>query len=176
MKLKINENELIKLKNEKSELDKKLKSSQKSNEELKKINIGLNQNIKYKDDEIKKLNNSKKDKDNVIKEKNIIINDLSKEVNDLKEQLKSYPLKLSKGEKLISIIFTSLDESIHYSIISKNTEIFHELEKKLYNHYPKYSDSNNYCMKNGNRINKSKSLDENEIKNGDIIILSQNYI
>jgi len=83
---------------------------------------------------------------------------------------------LSKGEKLLSIIFTSLDESIHYSIISKNTEIFHELEKKLYNHYPKYSDSNNNFVKNGNRINKSKSLDENEIKNGDIIILSQNDI
>ena len=31
-------------------------------------------------------------------------------------------------------------------------------------------------MVNGNRVDKTKSLDENKIRNNDVIILTQNYI
>ena len=65
---------------------------------------------------------------------------------------------------------------MHYSVICKNTEKFIELEKKLYTDYPEYSGSNNYFMINGKIVNKEKSLDENKIRNNDIIILAQNNI
>ena len=85
-------------------------------------------------------------------------------------------MELSKGEKLISVIFTSSDQNMYYSIICKNTQKFIELEKKLYNNYPEYSESDNFFMINENRVNKDKSLDENNIRNNDIIILRQNNI
>ena len=61
-------------------------------------------------------------------------------------------------------------------ILCKNTQKFTELEEKLYNDYPQYSKSNNYFMINGNIVNKNKSLDENKIRNSDVIILTQNNI
>ena len=63
-----------------------------------------------------------------------------------------------------------------YSIICKNTQKFIELEKKLYKDYPEYSKSDNYFMINGNRVDKTKSLDGNKIRNNDVIILTQNNI
>ena len=61
-------------------------------------------------------------------------------------------------------------------ILCKNTQKFIELEQKLCNDYPEYSESNNYFMINGNRVDKNKSLDENKIRNSDVIILTQNNI
>jgi len=55
-------------------------------------------------------------------------------------------------------------------MICKNTEKFIRLEEKLYNDYPKYSESENYFMVNGNRVSRFKTLDENKIKNSDNII------
>jgi len=85
-------------------------------------------------------------------------------------------LELSKGEKLISVIFTSSDQNMYYSVICKNTQKFNELEQKLYKNYPEYSESNNYFVINGNIVNKDKSLEENNIRNNEIIILTQNNI
>jgi len=127
--------------------------------------------------EIKKFydsQNIKEGKDN--SNNNIIIKKQEKEINKLKTKLSRYPIELSKGEKLISIIFTSSDENMYYSIICKNTQKFSELEKKLYKDYPEYSGNQYYFMINGNIVNKVKSLDENKIKNNDIVILTQNNI
>jgi len=121
------------------------------------ININENKNI------------SNLDKDKTIKE-------LYKDIDELNKKLSLYPFELSKGEKLISLIFSSLDENILCSVICKNTEKFSELEEKLYNDYPEYSNFDNYFLINGNRVNKKKTLDENKIKNGDIIILIINNI
>ena len=127
--------------------------------------------------EIKKFNDSiniNEDKNISNLDKDITIKQLYKDMDELKKQLSLYPLELSKGEKLMAVIFSSLNENILYSIICKNTEKFSKLEQKLYNKYPEYSKSNNYFLVNGNRINKYKTLNENKIKNSEIIILTQN--
>jgi hypothetical protein len=111
----------------------------------------------------------KEDKDN--SNKDIIIKKQENKINKLKAKLSRYPFELLKGEKLISVILTSSDQKIHCSIICKNTEKFIKLEEKLYNNYPEYSDSDNYFMVNGNIISKFKTLDENNIKDSDNIIL-----
>ena len=145
----------------------------------------INENNKNKLNEINELINKEiknfYDFQNIIKgkdnsNKDNIIKDLNNEIDRLKEKLSRYPLELSKGEKLISVIFTSSDQNMFYSIICKNTQKFNELEKKLYNDYPEYTEYDNYFMINGNRANKTKSLDENKIRNSDIIILTQNNI
>ena len=78
--------------------------------ELMEINELLNNEIKkFCDSE-----NINKDKDN--SNKDIIIKKLNNEIDKLKEKLSRYPFELSKGEKLISVIFTSSDENMHYSM------------------------------------------------------------
>ena len=158
-----------------------------NNKIIKAQNFGININENNKNEIIEineLLNNEFKnfyDSQNIIKDKDnsnkdIIIKELSKEIDKLKEKLSRYPFELSKGEKLISVIFTSSDQNMFYSIICKNTQKFNELEEKLYNDYPEYSKSNNYFIINGNRVNKTKSIDENKIRSSDIIILTQNNI
>ena len=138
--------------------------------ELIKINKLLNNEINnFYDSQNINDNKDNSNKDNIIKE-------LNNEIDKLKEKLSRYPLELSNGEKLLSVIFTSSDQNMFYSIICKNTQKFIELEKKLYNDYPEYSKSNNYFMINGNRVDKTKSLDGNKIRNNDVIILTQNNI
>ena len=101
-----------------------------------------------------------------------MLKELSEKKNELKE-LKSYSyLKLEPGEKLMSVIFISTDQKIHHSFVCKNTDKFAKIEQLLYNEYPEYSDQENYFLVNANKINRFKSLDENNIKNSDIITLN----
>ena len=112
----------------------------------------------------------KEDNNNSIEDNDDL--QLNKKIDELKEKLSRYPFELSKGEKLLSVIFTSFDNKILHSIICKNTEKFIQLEKELYNYYPEYSKSDNYFLVNGYKVDKYKTLDENKIKNSDNIILS----
>ena len=133
--------------------------------------------IELLNNEIKKFNDSLNIKRSKINSnKDFIIKKQEDEINKLKKKFSKYPYELSKGEKLISVIFTSSDQNMYYSVICKNTEKFIKLEQKLYTDYPEYSKSDNFFMINGNRVNKDKSLDENKIRNSDIIILTQNNI
>jgi len=173
------------MKNELNEFIEKYKIFNNKIIEAKKFGISINENDKNKLSEINELlkNEIKNfyDSQNINEgnnnsNKDIIIKELNNEIDKLKEKLSRYPLELSKEEKLISVIFTSSDQNMFYSIICKNTQKFNELEKKLYKDYPEYSESNNYFMINGNKVNKDKSLDENKIRNNDIVILTQNNI
>jgi len=88
--------------------------------------------------------------------------------------LKSYFLR--NGEQLLSIKIISMDQKINLSIIIKNTEYFSEIEKILYKKYPEYTETENYFLMNGTRINRFRTLKENNIKNNDILTLVKNYI
>ena len=145
----------------------------KKNQELINLNEILKSNLN--NEKLKNIDlQNKIDKQiNIIPDNDSKIIDLYAKIDDLKEKLSRYPFELKKDEKMISVIFTSDDQKIHFSVICKNTEKFNRLEEKLYNDYPEYSETNNYFVVNGNRIQKFKTLDENNIRNSDIIILNQ---
>jgi len=98
---------------------------------------------------------------------------LYKKIDNLNETLKRYPVILEKDEILISIIFESSDQTMHYSMICKNTDTISDLEKKLYKEYPDFIDSDNVFLSKGNLINRNKSFESYNIKNGDIIVVSK---
>ena len=131
-----------------------------------------------------------------IKEKDIIINvekikneNLNKKIKELQNISNNNPqnngiveleneIKLfrkynnfSEGEKLISIKFISGEQDIDYSIITKNTERFSKIEIMLYEKYPKYIETENFFVVGDNKINKHKTLEQNNINNNDIITL-----
>ena len=112
------------------------------------------------------ISNSKESLVNAILEKD-------REVNELKKKLLRYPFELNEGEKMLTVNFISSEQKINnYSIICKNTDIFNYLEKKLYEEYKEFYDTENYFTVNGKKIHKLKSLDENQIKNNDVIVLN----
>ena len=93
-------------------------------------------------------------------------------IDELKTKLDRFPFALSQGEKLMSIIFTNTSQKFYYSIICKNTDIFFNIEIKLYNEFPEYFESQNYFTVNGMKIKRNKTLDDNKIKNSNIITIN----
>ena len=73
----------------------------------------------------------------------------------------------------MSLIFTSADQVIHHSVICKNNELFSNVENRLYDDgFPEYKESENFFTFNGLKINKNKTVEENNIKKSDVIILN----
>ena len=104
------------------------------------------------------------------------LNELYEKIADLQEKLNRFPFILEKNEKLISIIFSSVSQNIHYSIVCKNTDDINKLERELYREYPQFSETDNYFMCKGKVINKFHTFESNHIKNGDVILVNQRDI
>ena len=54
-------------------------------------------------------------------------------------KLSRYSIELNEDEKLINVIFTSINEDIYFPVICKNTDKFNIIENKFYENYPEYS-------------------------------------
>ena len=70
------------------------------------------------------------------------------------------------------VIFQSIDSKMHYTIICKNTDRFNMIKNILYDKYPENIENENYFTINRIKINKNKTLEQNNIKYSDIIILN----
>ena len=157
---------------EKNKID--ILTNQLNNEKNKNISLlKENFNLKKKIEELKlsmkQTNNQESQK---FFNKDEII-ELYKKIDYLNEKLKRYPTVLEQNEKLISIIFASSDQTMHYSMICKNTDTISDLEKRLYKEYPAFTKSENYFLCKGSLINKFKTFESYKIKNGDILIVNK---
>ena len=73
----------------------------------------------------------------------------------------------------MSIIITSNEEDINYPFICKNTDKFYKIETEFYEAYSEYNETENIFSVKGKKIIKSKSLQENNILNHEIITISR---
>ena len=92
--------------------------------------------------------------------------DLDKEIELFREYNKFTP-----EEKLISITFVSVFQDINFTIVEKNTTLFSDIEKIVYNKYQQYKSFENYFLANGQKINRNLTLKENNIQDNIIITL-----
>ena len=97
-------------------------------------------------------------------------------IQKLEEKIKCLEERLlfdsSENGELISITINSGDQKIiNYSLICKNTDTINYIEKMLYKKFPDFPKTENYFLCNGVIIDKSHSLKENEIKDGDILLV-----
>ena len=74
-------------------------------------------------------------------------------------------------EEYIIVHFISTDQLINNAIKCKKFSPFHRIENKLYNQFPEIKNKNCFFLGNGNRIAIKKNLDENNIRNGDKIVI-----
>ena len=117
-----------------------------------------------KDNKDKNINNNKDIKDNDNKD--------IKDNTNSKEVLQEYKNCNNNNDTEISLYFESMDQKIKHTITCQSNESFHILEGKLYEKYPQYKESENYFIVNGGKVNRFKTLNENNIKNGDKIVLN----
>ena len=116
-----------------------------------------NPNIKKLEEEIKNLKNQLYLKEN--------------EINEMKLKIKNNNNKFINFNDVMVINFESTDSSIHEGIQCLGTDTFAEVEERLYQKYDEFRNTNNMFTFNGRTILRFKSLKENNIKNGDKVIL-----
>ena len=68
--------------------------------------------------------------------------------------------------------FKSGDNLIDYSIICNRSQLFVDIEKKLYEEYPNYKETQNYFLCNANVIKRFKTIGENNLRDNDVLILN----
>jgi len=169
----IKNKEIDELKKKINELENEVKIEKDKNKLLK-------ENINSLKKELNEVRNKKKYLEKSIEKKDININELNKiivekekKMSILEKKLSRFPFELKEEEKLMTVIFTTMDQKFYYSIICKNTDIFNTIENKLYDAFSEYSETENYFLLKGNKINKVKTLEYNKIQNNDLIILKE---
>ena len=66
----------------------------------------------------------------------------------------------------MTVNFISMDQQIHYAIPCIDTDIFAEVEEKLYKQFPQYRETNNNFIANGEPVLRFKTIAQNKIGNG----------
>ena len=158
----------------KKEKDKNMKLERELSSLKEKLNLDFekNKSLELQKGKLLKELNDLKNKSNSNGELSLYkkLYDKEEEIKKLNLKLKKYPFELLDGENIMSIIFL-IAQKDNYSIICKNTDLFINVENKLYDKYPDLRNNENYFLLGGNKINKFKSLDENKIKDNDLITL-----
>ena len=79
------------------------------------------------------------------------------------------------NKKEIEVYFTNTDKSFSEKISGITTNNFVRLEEKFYKNHPEYKNNEKiYYISNGRKIKRFSNLFENNINNGDEIILLDN--
>ena len=175
---KINKDLLNDVKNKNIELNNKIKLLVIDLNNEKNKNKYLNQQIKKYKNIIKNLNdklsvNNLVDNNKILELQNII-KEKTDEINVLKSKLSDSNIdNIQPGEKIIAIGFTSFDQTIqNFFRPCKDSDLFVRLEEKLYDEYPQFKDVETYFLVNGQKVLRFKSMKENNIKNGQVIMLN----
>ena len=134
------------------------------------------QNLKIKELQ-NKLNNSNITIETLKKEINNYKNSISQkdiELNNLKLKLKNnnIPNNNVNFNDIMCVNFISSDQNVHYAITCLKTDIFAEVEEKLYKQYPEYRETNNHFNANGTEILRFKTIAQNKIESGIPILLN----
>ena len=145
----------------------------KLKEEIKQLNLTITQQ-KQKIDE---LENKLKKNQNIIQSlEDIISSNPNNDKINYSLQKVIYDLKniytpTVDFSQLVSINFTSSDQTINYSVPCLKSDVFAVVEEKLYQEFPEKRETNNYFLCQGNQILRFKTIAENKIKSGFPVIL-----
>ncbi len=184
-------------KDKNEELKKVNMEKEKLNEEIKNLksdNQKLNDEIKQLKSEKQKLNDELKTVKNPNTDLNIQIANFKNKINEQMAEIKNLNNQIiilnnnknnnipnsnsdfsiiNPGEKMLCVQFISNDRKIDLALLCKNVQLFDRLEEELYMHYPEYKESNNIFTANGKEILRFKTLEENNIKSSDKILINK---
>ena len=166
---KLTQNQLNEINKLKTDLEKYKKENERLNNELMKANkiiFGLKNN-QIDNNELKQLR-----EENVSLKYKLTLKD--NEIQDLKNKLQNNGIieeqKFSYKD-IIVITFISIDSTVHYGMKCLPTDVFAEVEEKLYKKFENLRNTNNTFTANAKPVLRFKKICENNIKDGDIIQL-----
>ena len=83
------------------------------------------------------------------------------------------PTNSGKMERVIAVNARTLDQKIIYPMACKKTDIFAEIEEKLYFEFPELKSKKIYFVANWNVVERSFTFERNGIKSGDTILIRE---
>ena len=180
LKDKINQNDINKM-NEIEKIQDEANKYKLENEILKKENKKLNDEL-FRSNKIiegfktQNINIDNNEINNLRKEILLLNNKLNlkeNEINDLKNNINNNAIEEQKFKlkDIMVITFISQDSTVQYGIKCLPSELFAEVEEKLYKKFDELRNTNNMFTANAKQILRFKKLSENQIKDGDIIQL-----
>ena len=165
----INQNKINEIEKYKSQLEKLKTENEKLKSDLFKANkiISGIQNNQINNNEIKKLKDENKNLKNQLNLKDKEIKDLQLKIqNSVKIDKPKYDI-----DDIIVVNFMSQDSTINEGMKCLSTDVFAEVEEKLYKKYDNLRNTNNMFTANAKPVLRFKKLCENGIKDGDKIQL-----
>ena len=73
---------------------------------------------------------------------------------------------------MLALNFISMDQKLHFAVPCTKNDLFVDIEKKLYDKYPEYRETNNNFLVQGKKILKYKTIEENKLESGIPIVMS----
>ena len=146
-------NSITKINEEKKELENQLNREKDKNKKLLKEIDNLKGNLEISNKKMKELMKNKKE----------FLNN---------NQQSEYAItSINPGETVLAVNFVSMgNQDIgHYNLICKNNDLFVTLEERLYKDFPQFKNYNTIFQVKGKTIKRFKTMDENRIKNNDVI-------
>ena len=157
--------------------------TQTNNNELKdkEINELKNELNKYKKiveqqkitiEDLKNKLNNKNDGDNIIQSLKNTIRQKDQELIKLRTELQNKNNNSTNNKlildrnQIMAVNFISMDQKVHFCVPCIDTDIFAEIEEKLYKQFPEYRETNNYFLSQGKQVLRFKTIAQNNIGNG----------
>ena len=141
-----------------------------------KINVNMMNNNNFNNQDLNNQISELKNENSNLKNEIINLKKTIKLKEEENEELKSrIDILINKSEnkpklvdfdKIKIIQFISMDHSVICPIKCLSTDIFAEVEEKLYKIYPEYRETNNSFQVNGRNILRFKTIEENNIPDG----------
>ena len=78
-------------------------------------------------------------------------------------------------ENIFTINFISIERKLNYNIPCKSTDIFKDIEKKLYIEYPEFKNKKLNFLANGNTINRNETLEKNKIIKNTTLLINEKH-
>ena len=113
-------------------------------------------------------NNTIKSLQNAINQKDEELNNLKAELlkkNNVLSSISSKQTKIDR-EEMMCINFISYDYKIHFAVPCTGSDVFAEIEEKLYKKYPEYRETNNIFLFEGLQVLRFKTVKENNLGSG----------
>ena len=117
--------------------------------------------------------------ENIIKQKDLELNSLTAQINNIQmnnnnliynNQINNINIPNNNFNininDMVCINFISSEQKIHFAVPCIKSNIFAEIEEKLYKQYPAFRETNNTFLVNGTIVLRFKTIAENKIGNG----------
>ena len=127
---------------------------------------------KEQENTIKVLKENEEKNSKLIREKDKVIKGLKSSIDKMQELIEKNKIKTEKYDMKDIIVINFVSPFIQEDIKCLGTDIFANVEEKLYKIYDNLRDTNNLFLHNGNQVLRFKTLNENNIKDGDKVTLN----